>query len=257
MGARGSSTVSIGEVQTRSHSEGETEDHFESASRQFANPNKCHAITFFFYRINKTQTIKVTLESIERRVIDRAADSRVAINQFVSAGDVGVIPTEVLATDKQRLEVERIGRNSVLEKARFEDSSGLRGANLAGAAVGLRAATFTEAEPLSATLRQQALGQIDGNLVKAGLLDKVGGVVAPEAQRKFSFEIQSSLPTPGVLVKGCLDDCNICEPELQQEMQLDLERKQLENKLLARKIELLDKAQEYRCCPDDDEAEDD
>jgi len=256
MGSRASSTVSIGEVQTRSHSEGETEDHFESASRQFANPNKCHAVTFFFYRINKTQTIKVTLESIERRVIDQAADTRVAINSFVSKGEVGVIPNAVLATDKQRLEVEAIGRTSVQEQARFVDVSGLRRANVGNLAVGFRGATFTDTAPLSAALRQQALGQIDQNLVKAGLLDRVGGVVAPEAQRKFSFEIQSSLPTPGVLVKGCLDDCNICEPELQEEMQIDLERKRLENKLLARKIELLDKAQEYRCCPEDADAED-
>jgi hypothetical protein len=28
-----------------------------------------------------------------------------------------------------------------------------------------------------------------------------------------------------------------------------LERKELENKLLQRQIELLDKSQEYRCCP--------
>src|SRR5256885_10310338 len=34
--------------------------------------------------------------------------------------------------------------------------------------------------------------------------------------------------------------------------QLDLERKRLENELLKRKIELLDRSQEYRCCPDDD-----
>jgi len=52
-----------------------------------------------------------------------------------------------------------------------------------------------------------------------------------------------------VIVKGCLDDCNVCEDELQRKMQLELTRQDLENKLLARQIELLDKAQEYRCCP--------
>src|SRR5574341_2426575 len=39
-------SVSIGEVSTRAHQEGESEDHFESSSREFSNPNKCHAITF-------------------------------------------------------------------------------------------------------------------------------------------------------------------------------------------------------------------
>jgi hypothetical protein len=32
-------------------------------------------------------------------------------------------------------------------------------------------------------------------------------------------------------------------------IELDLERKALENELLKRRIELLDQAQEYRCCP--------
>src|SRR5262245_24134326 len=56
MGSRAASTVSVGEVQTRSHAEGESQDHFESLSREFSNPNRCHAVTFFFYRINKIQT---------------------------------------------------------------------------------------------------------------------------------------------------------------------------------------------------------
>src|SRR5215510_13170532 len=112
MGSRASSTVSIGEVQTRTHSEGESQDHFESSSREFSNPNKCHAVTFFFYRINKTQTIKFSLESIERRVIDPAADTRITNNPFISRGDVSVIPSGVLATDGKRIEVENTGRTA-------------------------------------------------------------------------------------------------------------------------------------------------
>jgi hypothetical protein len=52
-----------------------------------------------------------------------------------------------------------------------------------------------------------------------------------------------------MLVRGCLDECDICEPAVMREIELDLERKALENKLLKRRIELLDQAQEYRCCP--------
>jgi hypothetical protein len=51
-------------------------------------------------------------------------------------------------------------------------------------------------------------------------------------------------------VRGCLDECMVCEPELMRETELELERKKLENDLLKRQIELLDKAQEYRCCPE-------
>jgi hypothetical protein len=50
-------------------------------------------------------------------------------------------------------------------------------------------------------------------------------------------------------VKGCLDTCSICEPEVEQKIKLELQRMDLENKLLQKKIDLLDKAQEYRCCP--------
>jgi hypothetical protein len=54
-------------------------------------------------------------------------------------------------------------------------------------------------------------------------------------------------------VKGCLDTCDVCEPELHQKIQLELKEQELKNKLLKRQIELLDKAQEYRCCPADSE----
>ena len=87
-----------GRCSTRSHAEGTSEDHFESSSREFANPNRCHAITFFFYRVNKTQTVRFTLESIERRVLDPAADTKVANNRFLARGGVSAIPEPILAT---------------------------------------------------------------------------------------------------------------------------------------------------------------
>ena len=58
-----------------------------------------------------------------------------------------------------------------------------------------------------------------------------------------------------MIVKGCLDDCSTCEPAREKEIELELARKELENELLKRRIALLDKEQEYRCCPDDDEPE--
>jgi hypothetical protein len=58
-----------------------------------------------------------------------------------------------------------------------------------------------------------------------------------------------SMPTPGVLIKGCLDECDICEPEVKQRIALELERKDLENQLIKKQIELLEQSKEYRCCP--------
>jgi hypothetical protein len=246
MGARASSTVSIGEAQTRTHVSTESQDHFESSNREFSNPNRCHAITFFFYRINKMQTIKYTTESIQRRVIDQTDNTKVTNNEFVSAGQVSVIPNAVLATDKERLEVEERARAAVAAQKKGTTSGIGRGSSV----VGLKSFNLlSSAEPFSVPVRNEALAQIDKELVAVGLLDQVGGVISPDVKERHSFVIQSCLPTPGLYVKGCLDECNICEPELMKEIELNIEHKKLENELLKRQTELLEKSQEYRCCP--------
>ena len=235
---RTSSSVSIGEVQTRTHSEGQSEDHFESSSREFSNPNKCHAITFFFYRINKTQTMKFTIEAITRRVVDPAANTRVVNTPRISRGQVGVIPAAVLATDPKRIEIETLARKSA-----ELDRQAVRTGTPAGA-------TFTnDLKPLAPEIRAEALKAVDQDLVKNSLLEKVGGEVSKEAVVKISFERTFQLPTAGVLVRGCLDECDICEDARKKEIELDLERKRLENEKLKREIELMDKDQQHRCCP--------
>ena len=85
--------------------------------------------------------------------------------------------------------------------------------------------------------------------MKAGVIDKVGGDVSPRLQAELGFERTTCLPTQAIMVKGCLDDCNVCETSRQKSIEIDLARKALENKLLERQIELLEKSQEYRCCP--------
>ena len=250
---RTASSVSVGEVQSRSHAEGESEDHFESASRVFANPNRCHAITFYFYQINKTQTVRLTLESIRRRVIDPAGDTRIANNPFAARGEVSVIPSAVLATDKERLEVEQIGRASVAAHAGTVATG-----NQTLLATRLSANSFAIAqpvEPLPAAVRAQALAAVDDDLAKAGLIDRKTGEATDEVKASFAFEATTSLPTPGMLVRGCLDECDICEPALMREIELDLERRALENELLKRRIEILHRSQEYRCCPGEPPAE--
>jgi hypothetical protein len=232
---RKAASVSIGEVQSRSHAEGQSDDHFESASREFTNPNKCRAVTFLFYQINKTQTVKYTLEAIERRVIlDPNNDfTKVALNPLARSSAIGLTSVNVLATDTQK-------RALALETS----------ATLNPTAAG-RFAFVAATELPTGDVRKLALQQVDQDLLKEGLLDKVGGKVSSEAKARFSFERKSALPTPGVLVKGCLDECDICEPALAQSIQLDLDRKQLENEKLKREIDLMDKDQEHRCCPTD------
>ena len=254
MGTRATSSTSVGEVQTRAHSEGESEDHFESSSRVFSNQNRCQAVTYFFYQINKTQTVKFTLERIQRRVIDPVADTLVTNNPPKLTGQVSVIPNAVLATNTSRLEVEEIGRQSILA-ARVSDLvppapvSGV-GTTPAGAVIAAQPQVALAA-PLPVDVRAKALEEVDAQLVEANLLAP-DGRLAPEAQTEFSFESKSSLPTPGILVKGCLDDCEVCDPLLLAEIEQEIRRKKLENDLLEKQIALLEHSQEYRCCPADE-----
>jgi hypothetical protein len=234
-------SISIGEVATRSHTTTQSEDHYESSSREFSNANRCHAVTYFFYRMNKKQIVKITLEGIERRVEDPASPTKVSYNPPPSKGQISVIPNSVLATEKDRVAVEQIGRDSVAARADTERQT---------SAARLAAATIRPpAEPLSDAIRKAAIDAVDKNLVAAGLLTTIGGVVLPQAQIDFEISSESCLPTPGIIVKGCLDDCDVCEPELQRKIELELEEQQLKNQLLQRQIDLLDRSQEYRDNP--------
>ncbi|HET9443370.1 MAG TPA: hypothetical protein VFO65_08595, partial [Acidimicrobiales bacterium] len=251
VGTRAAASTSVGSVASRSHSEGESEDHFESASRVFRNPNRCHALTFFFYRVDKCQTLKFELVAVERRVDDPGAPTGVELNPPPPATAVAVIPQDVVATSTSRLDVERMARTSAVERQAFE--AGQDRFQTAGLA--LRSAAFAAVPaPIPAALRQAALAQVDEELVAQGLLDKATGEVSDEARRRFGWVREVSIPTPGIRVRGCLDDCDICEDSLDRSIELDLERKALENELLRRRIELLEKSQEYRCCPDGAEA---
>ncbi|MBS0516435.1 MAG: hypothetical protein JSS16_13295 [Proteobacteria bacterium] len=236
MGVRKASSVSIGESESRTHSEGESQDHYESASREFQNNNDCHAVTFFFYQINKTQTISYTLESVDLRVMmdtDPANDfTRVAANPLSPSTGVGVLSNGVLSTDANRRATYLEAATSVAGSGRFAATTAFR----------------LQIPVLVAALRAQALKQVQQELVQEGLLDKSGNV-SDNAKKRYSFARQSSLPTPGILVKGCLDHCDVCEDTRLKSIELDIERKTLENQLLQKQIALLDKSQEYRCCP--------
>src|SRR3546814_2857535 len=87
----------------------------ESSTRSISNPNRCHAVTYFAYQINKTQVVRFKILAITRRVIDPAGDSKVAIVPPRFSGEVAVIPQSVLATDTKRVAVESVARASAVE----------------------------------------------------------------------------------------------------------------------------------------------
>jgi hypothetical protein len=247
-------SLSMGEVTSRTHAEGETQDHFEASSREFSNPNSCHALTFLFYRINKTEKMKFELVSIERRVLDPVAPMPVPSNPFRLTGMVTAVPQDIPATSAKLLEYQDAALKSA-QASMLAGSAALTGplqtrlATLTAQPAVITALELGTQLPISDDVRLRALNEVDAQLVKQGLIDKVGGSVSRRTQAEFSYEREASIPTAGVIVKSCLDDCNICEPEQQKRHKLELERMELENKLLARQIELLEQSQEYRCCP--------
>ncbi len=234
-------SVSVGEVSTRVHTTGTSEDHFESSSRTFSNANQCHAVTYLFYRINKTETIKFTLEAIERRVIDAVAPLPVPANPVATLGGVSPIQQEVPATAKTRIEVETRGfQSEALKRSAIGSQSTGAGAGRVsfGVAAGVANAALGQQAPLAPDVRARALADVDGRLVAAGLLDKATGLVSKDIKLEIDYERRTSLPTAGVIVKGCLDKCSTCEPELERRIDLELDRLELMNQWLKKQIEL-------------------
>jgi hypothetical protein len=168
-------SVSVGEVSTRTHVEGSSEEHFESSSREFSNPNRCHAVTYIFYRLNKQQTVTFSLVNIERDVL-------------------------------------------------FGED------------------TFVGPNP---DFHEQALEIVDRRLAELGIFTP-DGEPDPNYMSRYYSQRVSSIPTPGIIVKGCLDECDMCEGALEKKYQL-------ENEMFKKQIELLEKSQEYRCCPCENE----
>ncbi|MFC1540209.1 hypothetical protein ACFL41_01815 [Gemmatimonadota bacterium] len=247
-GVRAKSTTAIGEVQRRSHAEGESEAHYESSSRLFVNPNRCHSVTYLFRKINKVQEISFNLEAIERRIVDPAAPT-IAIQREPEdiSGGVRLLPAAILATSKDRLEVLQRARKSVSE-LQSETPSRFGGRRVTTPASSESHSSVMD--PIHIGLRQDALDLVDRELMEHGLLaDPETDSPTDRFRTKLSWERREILPTPGIIVKGCLDECNTCSAELQREIEIELERKQLENQMFARQIELLESAQEYRCCP--------
>ncbi len=268
-GTRAASSIAIGEVQSRSHAEGEFESAYEASTRTFENRNQCHSVTYFAYQLMKRQTVRLRIVSIRRRVIDSAADTTVETRPLRPAAQVAVIPNGILATAGDRLGVETAGRTSALAKqvGTVGAIGGAGGFGVGIGTVGLASAVLTapprlQVPPLAAEQRAAALAQVDKELVAAGVLDRAGADEAGKALKaEVEFEVTTCLPTQAILIKSCLDDCNSCEPSRRRSIELDLARQDLENKLLAKQIDLLEKSQEYRCCPCDkadetDETED-
>ena len=234
-------SISVGEVSSRTHIQGESEDHFEASSREFSNPNKCHAISFIFYRLNKKQKIKFELVAIERRVLDDSAPIGGVLQPGASKIPIALVPQDVPATAAIFKTTEVNTVSSISNRASANQFAELAKAPAQVLTVPVFNTDPNFDSPLDGDTRAKALKEVDEQLVAKNLIDKAGKVTT-ETKQVIEFESEFSLPTAGIIVKGCLDECDICEPVVK-------ERMQLENDLLRKQIDLLEKSQEYRCCP--------
>jgi hypothetical protein len=235
MSTRKANSVSVGESMSRTHAEGSSEDQYESSSREFKNPNHCHAVTFLFYQIDKTYSIDFSLNSITIRVFNKQADNaRVSANSFQNSDGLGILSTNVLATNQAA---------TMIASGRV--ASGILPGTILG---GINPSGFSSEVPLTKAVITTVTSIVTKELVDEGLIN-ADGTVSDAAKKQYGFQTTMALPTPGIMVKGCMDDCDICEPGVQRGLELDLQNKHLQNELLKKQIELLDKSQEYRCCP--------
>lgn len=242
---RAKSAVAIGEVSNRAHAEGESEAHYESSTRVISNPNRCRAVTYLFHRINKTQTVKFRLVAIERRVSDPAAPTTAYQREVLDhSGGLKIQPNKILASHSNRLELERNARASVFDLDDLKASGFSNNRFVSSVRI--------NQDPINVNTRRAALAAVDRDLIKEGLLDEKTGKPTDKVIAELSWERVEILPTPGVMVRGCLDSCQTCEPQLEKQISLELERMELENALLKRQVELLHESQEYRCCPESD-----
>jgi hypothetical protein len=190
--------------------------------------------------------VRFFLASVDKRVDDPAAPTGVTLQPGPPPRNVAIIPDGVLGTSAKRLQVaERVNQSIPAEQG---GQAGLAGAVL------LRPVFPAGQAPIPAAVQAAALAQVTAELVEEGLIDK-DGKVTKQAEERLGWKREFRLPTPGVIVKGCLDDCSTCEPAREKEIELELARKELENELLKRRIALLDQEQEYRCCPAGEKAQ--
>lgn len=219
-------STSIAEVSVRSRVEGESESHEEASSRVFENRNECHALTYMFYQVNKVQEVSIEVSSITRKLLDPASDTKLNVTPIRRR--LGVADIEPITAARPVMTTAHMAAMP---------------------------------RPLPVDKRTEALKMVDDDLIsnKLAVRDQKTGGLAPSTQLKtrLKFSRQSALPTPGIIVRACLDECEACEPLRQEKLKAELEHKQLANELLKKQIELLEKHADYRCCPEEHSAETD
>jgi len=226
VGTRAMSSVSIGEVSYRSHSESESEDQYESSSREFFNHNHCHAITYYFYRINKCIEIKFELVSITRKVVT-SQTGVVALNP-PTLNKINIISSAVPA-------VSTLPKSTPIFESQDNANTKFNFVN----------------NQVSFKDQQVAYNEVSLELVRSGILKNIDDIAPnPHYASQVFWSRTIQIPTAGFYVRGCLDNCSVCEPELLTRIHLENERLRIENRLLEEQLNNPDFKPKFICCKD-------
>ncbi len=228
---RDTSSVSLTQINSHRDATVETHDELEVSTRRFKNINACHTVTHYFYQIAKRQRVKIELIERSCRAVNEFASSAVVMKPI----EVSIAANQQVVSNAQQAE-PGIKIAAVEAQPAFSAFTAVsRDQVLLQNANRVSFAAFQEAEKA----RKAAVAKADR--IMAAL---------PDVK---TFEQVSIIPTEALYVQSELGDCLLCEPYVVAKHELELERMKLENRKLRREIELLDKAQEYRCCDNEEE----
>lgn len=219
--------------------------HAESASRYVAASVRA-----------KSATSIGEVEQRKHAEGESEAHQRVPVD---TTGRIMIKPEIISAASKERLEKEKMARTSAAERQQTAASAvGFQQAGLYTAASYKSAQmVFERSDPTyDIHARKAAIEAVDRELINAGILEQKTREPSDAFVKELYWEREEILLTPGIIVKGCLDECATCEPALLKDIELDLERKKIENEMLKRQTELLEKSQEYRCYPGESVSDD-
>jgi hypothetical protein len=234
-------TMSVSLTEINSHREGteEKNDELKVSTRRFKNINECHTVTHYFYQIAKRQRVKITLIDRTCRPLNRFANTSVKMK----AVDMSVASN--LRVDPAAAGPNDAARSAIMLAAQPFSS-------------GAQFVAFNQPVTADQKVLQNAAAVpyatfVDEEKARNAALAKVGEMLAAQPPLKFEFESVDIIPTEALYVESELGPCDLCEPYVMAKEQLELERLELENKKLAREIEILDKYKDYRCCDDDED----
>jgi len=234
---RTAESTSITEVSSHRSVEKEINDEVKAGVRVFQNINHCHTLTFLFYNIARRQEVRIKLTGVSYQAINPDTEKDMPI--FRKGYQLAIAENQEVMKYEQTKQPEFMAMLTATGNPSYPRTSSYVVASKPLMAV-KSDKVFYDSTP---SVRMEIPIE-----ERASAVDEVKQLL-PESKFRFNFYEKTLLPTNAVYVDSALGSCLACEPYVIEKQKIELERSNLENQLLQRQIDLLDKHQLYRCCP--------